>query len=241
MCDEWMPQLQYPLTWEDYQTLPRNPAYKYEYINGNLLLSPRPCHFHAELDLHAYQAEPVNLDGIHLRPMRPADRLALQKIFAWAFEHTQPFGSLNEERRLEAARTCLEKTWSHGDGPWVEEVSFVAAHEENDHPLGAIFITLLPGGDPANWDSFYWVGPPPPDCIMRHAGQPHLTWIFVAPVHGKRGLGSALLEAAVQALVQRNYATLWTTFMDGNLASMLWHWRNGFRLLGHPGSRRRRG
>jgi hypothetical protein len=35
------------------------------------------------------------------------------------------------------------------------------------------------------------------------------------------------------------FVQLATTFLVGNDASMLWHWRNGFQLLQYPNSRRR--
>jgi L-amino acid N-acyltransferase YncA len=54
-----------------------------------------------------------------------------------------------------------------------------------------------------------------------------------------RGIGSALLAASVRVLKAEGYHHLWSTFVSGNDSSMLWHWRNGFRLLPYPGSRRR--
>ena len=51
-------------------------------------------------------------------------------------------------------------------------------------------------------------------------------------------MGTALLAAAVNALLTMGFQQLLTTFMVGNDSSMLWHWRNGFRLLPYPGSRR---
>src|SRR5437588_294883 len=62
MCDEWMPALQLPLTWEQFLQLPRNPAYKYEYLEGKAFLSPRPSH---------YWAEPPPTDCIARRLGRP--------------------------------------------------------------------------------------------------------------------------------------------------------------------------
>jgi hypothetical protein len=49
-----------------------------------------------------------------------------------------------------------------------------------------------------------------------------------------------LLAAAGNALLELGYRELLTTFMLGNESSMLWHWRNGFRLLAYPGSFRHR-
>src|SRR5262245_18524120 len=54
MCDEWMPVLQLPLTIEQYHQLPRNPSYKYEYIQGKACLTPRARHYHALLDVASF-------------------------------------------------------------------------------------------------------------------------------------------------------------------------------------------
>jgi hypothetical protein len=81
-----------------------------------------------------------------------------------------------------------------------------------------------------------WPEPPPPDCVERRLGLPHLTWVFVGPWHSAHGVGSALLAVAVRELLALGYHELASTFLLGNESSMLWHWRNGFRLLPHPGS-----
>jgi hypothetical protein len=95
-------------------------------------------------------------------------------------------------------------------------------------------VTLLPPGDPCAWDSYSWPGPPPEDSIARRLGRPHLTWIFAA--RAGQGTGTALLAAAVRGLLGLGYTELASTFLLGNESSMLWHWRNGFRLLPYPGS-----
>jgi GNAT superfamily N-acetyltransferase len=83
-------------------------------------------------------------------------------------------------------------------------------------------------------DPLHWVEPPPPDWLGRGLGRPHLTWIFVGPWHAEHGIGSALLAAATQRLLAHRYRELASTFLLGNDASLLWHWRNGFRLLPNP-------
>jgi GNAT superfamily N-acetyltransferase len=160
-------------------------------------------------------------------------------LFADVFRHIQPYGSLPERARQEAARAALERTHRGGDGPWIKEASFVAW--QGGERAGAILITLLPPGDPCAWDSYRWLEPPPPNCIARRLGRPHLTWVFVSPTRAGWGTGTALLAAAVNSLLGLGFTELLTTFMIGNDSSMLWHWRNGFRLLAHPASPRRRG
>jgi GNAT superfamily N-acetyltransferase len=234
MCDEWMPPIRLTLTREQLRQLPRNAAYRYEWLDGEAHLRPRPRHYHALLDLRPIDGD----DAVPLRPVAADDWEALVPVFATAFRDIQPFGSLDDATLLEAARACLRRTATGGDGPWIETASFVADGPDGEGPAGAALVTLLPAGDPCDWDSYYWPAPPPPDCIARRLGRPHLTWIFVAPPLAGRGTGTALLAAAVRRLLGLGYTVLASTFLLGNDSSMLWHWRNGFRLLAHPGSSR---
>lgn len=225
-----MPTLKLPLTAEQFRRLPRNAAYRYDYADGHAVLRPQGRYYHALLDLRP-PGEPA---GVALRPVRDADLSELATLFAAAFTYLQPFGSLNDPTRLLAAQSCLEQTRAGGDGPWVRQASFVALAEDGVRPVGAVFITLLPEGDPGERGSYYWTEPPPPDCIERRLGQPHLTWIFVTPLRCGEGVGTALLAAAVRELMALGYSQMASTFLAGNDSSMLWHWRNGFRLLSYP-------
>jgi hypothetical protein len=114
----------------------------------------------------------------------------------------------------------------------------VATAEPTGEPTGAALVTLLPDGDPCDWDSYSWQTPPPADAVERRLGRPHLTWIFVASRRAAQGTGTALLAAVTRALVGLGYRELFSTFLLGNESSTLWHWRNGFRLLPYPGSLR---
>lgn len=235
-CDEWMPAIQVGMSLEQFHQLPRHPAYKYEFIDGRACLLPRPKHYHALLNLEPKEDGPESPSLHSIRRVCEPDLKALAEVFAAAFRRIQPFGSLEEEMLLEAARQSLARTRLGGDGPWLEQASFLA--EQGQKPAGAILITLLPGGDPCARESYYWDEPFPADGVAGRLGQPHLTWIFVAPELAGQGLGTALLAAAVRELHALGYGQLWSTFLRGNDSSMLWHWRNGFQLLSYPGSRR---
>jgi GNAT superfamily N-acetyltransferase len=242
MCDEWMPRLELPITFEQFRQLPRNAAYKYEYYHQRAWLNPRPRYYHALLDLEACAAAPLEGGSrkAKVRPVQPADWEGLASLFSAAFNRQQPFCGLDDDRALGAARKSLEYTRSGGDGPWIEQASFVATEGEGGPDVGAILLTLLPDSDPCGWNSYHWDEPPPPDALARRLGRPHLTWIFVSPFAAGRGVGTLLLSAAVRELLALGYRQLASTFLIGNDSSMLWHWRNGFRLLAHPGSWRRR-
>lgn len=230
------------MAFEQFQQLPRNAAYKYEYFDERAWLSPRPRYYHALLDLGPLAARP--LEGASrkakLRPVRPTDWEELAALFAAAFERQQPFCGLDDERALAAARKSLERARDGGDGPWIEQASFVAADGDAGHAVGALLATLLPDSDPSSWHSYHWTEPPPPDALARRLGRPHLTWIFVSPFEAGQGIGTLLLSAAVRQLLALGYKELASTFLIGNDSSMLWHWRCGFRLLAYPGSWRQR-
>jgi GNAT superfamily N-acetyltransferase len=240
MCDEWMDGQQLPLTIEQFHRLPRNAAYKYEYLHGTVFLSPRPKFFHALLDLTPLATRP--LDGAAstvLRPLRPDDWEGLVPLFGAAFRGVVPFGGLEDGPRREAAAKSLCFTRDGGDGPRIDRASFVAEEWEIARPIGAALVTLLPDEDPTEWNAFHWKEPPPPDCLERGIGRPHLTWIFVSPLETGRGVATALLNVVARELLGLGYRQLASTFLLGNDASMLWHWRCGFRLVTYAGSRRK--
>jgi GNAT superfamily N-acetyltransferase len=242
VCDEWMPPLELTINPEQFHHLPRHPAYRYEYHDGLARLSPRPRYYHALLDLTGLggaggAGSACAAGELALRPIASDDWEALALVFAAAFRQQQPFCGLAEGQRQEAARRSLEQTRSGGDGPWLEQASFQAV--EDGKVVGGLVPTLLPEADPIDPDSYYWPTPPPPDCLARRIGRPHLTWIFVEPRLAGRGVGTALLRAAARELLALGYRELASTFLLGNDSSMLWHWQAGFKLLPYSLSRRR--
>jgi GNAT superfamily N-acetyltransferase len=232
-----MPLVQLSLTPAQFTQLPRNAAYRYHYDDGQAWLNPRPRFYHAILDL-----PPNGLEGAAAVDIAPFDDEhdwePLVELFAEAFRHQQPFGGLSDGTRQVAVRRSLDQTRLGGDGPWIEEASYVAM-DGDGLIAGAVLITLLPLRDPTEWGAYHWNEPPPEDCIEKRLGRPHLTWIFVHPDLAARGVGTALLREACNTLVRMGFDSLLSTFMLGNDTSMLWHWRMGFRLLAHPASRRR--
>jgi GNAT superfamily N-acetyltransferase len=237
MCDEWMPVVKLAIPIDLFHQLPRNPAYKYEYFGSQAHLTPRPKFYHALVELARLPAAVPLPRDVTVRPVQEEDIIDLEHVFAGAFARQQPYASLEAERRLEAARLALAKVRSGVDGPWIRQASMVAV--DKAHPIGAIFITLLPDEDPAEWDSFHWRMPPPEDWRQSQLGRPHVTWVFVSPWQVGHGTGTALLAAAADVLRQMGYRQLASTFLLGNESSMLWHWRNGFELQAYPGSQRR--
>jgi GNAT superfamily N-acetyltransferase len=233
-----MPTIKLPIEPGAFLRLPRHASYRYHYRKGVAFLTPRAHFFHAILDLPGFlSSNSGQREDLSIGPIRDADWQPLSDLFAAAFRKQQPFSGLEDEPRREAGNQCLSLTRAGKDGPWIEAASYVAA--DDGRPVGAIFITLLPAGDPAERDSYYWDLPPPENALALRLGRPHLTWVFVDPNRAGQGIGTALLQAASRALIDLGYSELATTFLLGNDSSMLWHWRLGFRLLPFTESRRK--
>jgi len=240
MIDKWFKTIKLPITFKQWQKLPQNRAYKYEYFGGKAWLTPRPKSYHALLDLGEFSL-PLEMrpqDDTVIRPLADGDWKPMAKVFAASFHRVQPFASLTDKTREKAAKECLQATRGGAEGPLIAQASFVAALEANQAPVGAILITLLPERDPVDFDAWHWHQPPPDDALARRMGRPHLTWIFVSPWQAGYGVGMALLAAAVQGLIGLGYRELASTFLLGNESSTHWHWRAGFRLLAYAGSMR---
>ncbi len=225
MIDNWFDAVRLPISFKQFLALPTNPAYKYEYFANYALLTPRPKSYHASLDL-ALAEVPEGIEeeeGMTLRPLREDDWDHLAPVFSFAFHRVQPFASLDDKRRLEAARACLDKTRRGGDGAIVVEGCWVAVDQKSDKPVAAAFITLQPQDDGDSFD----------DRDFKAPLGPHLTWIFVSPMKARNGIGSMLLAAVVRGLLARGDKRLDSTFLLGNESSTLWHWRSGFQLRGY--------
>ena len=222
MIDDWYSMIKLPLTIKQFRRLPRNAAYKYEYFDGRAVLSPRPNGYYALLDLNTFAppfADVMPIERVAIRTLQEGDWTRMPALCAAAFHRVPPFAALKDKKRLKAAEDCLGRTREGGDGPIVDEACFVAV--EDDRPVGAILITL-----------------PRKHSVKEAVGLPNLTWVFVGPFHTRRGVGTALLDHAVQALRRLGYSRLVSAFLVGNESSMLWHWQAGFRLPEQPWSLR---
>lgn len=244
MLDRWFSVIKLPMSWRQFHRLPRNPAYKYEYFREAAWLSPRPKFHSARLELRRSPGGPpaeieVHREPIRFRRLEDRDWRRLSRVFSGSFHRVQPFESLSDRRRLEAARDCLKHTRDGHDGPIIGPACYVASLEKTGRPIGAVLVTLVPPVDLEDFWTLQWKTPPPPDGVQRRLGHAHLTWIFVGPRFAGYGIGTALLEHASAGLIELGYTELVSSFIEGNDSSMLWHWRNGFRLLPYAGSRRR--
>lgn len=237
MLDKWAKTIKLKLSWDDFHRLPQNPAYKYEYSDGEAWLSPRAKLYHAVLELADFRSPEPDLlnDQVQIRRLEDQDWDNLPAVFASAFAHVSPFAYLDDEEQLAAARDCLDFTRSGGNGQMIPDATLVAVDPEDGSVVGGFLVTLVP--DIPLSDVHF--GHVPKKRVA--AGQklvPHLTWVFVKFWSARHGIASAMLVRAVESLRRLGYARLTTTFLLGNESSTLWHWRTGFRLAAYPMSQR---
>lgn len=129
---------------------------------------------------------------------------------------------MSDERRQEMAGDALAEVIDECDGPLLSHACCIAL-TSGKHTVGACIVT-----EPTDTSDV-------PD-LMR--SQPHLTWIFIARLFARSGLGTAMLRHALSRLQANGRHTLFSTFLIGNNASALWHWECDFKLLANPYSMR---
>ena len=240
MLNDWFVDFSMDLSWKSFCLLPRHPAYRYEYQQDRCRITGRPVYYHARLDLGKSRAICTADDSIAIEDctqLTVVDWAKLTLLFASAFSRTVPFSQLIKEDRPTAAKQTLERTRTGLDGPWVKAASHIIRSEESGKPVGASLVTLLPSDDLVDFDSNLWHVTAPTDAVESRWGVPHLTWIFIDPQHTRQGLAAHLLQHSAASLKQLGYSTLLSTFLLGNDASLLWHWKMGFQLLSHVTSR----
>lgn len=223
-----------PMTWQTFEALPRCPGYKIEHLSGETFLTPRDDCARARLLLA--EASPASDEPeMAVRRLVAEDWALLVPTFAHAFRCVPPFETLDDDEAEAALRECLEATRRGEDGPLIEPACLVAdGRPETPELRGALLVTLLPGREGGGDWRWQWRQPPPPDAVERRLGRPHLTWVFVHPFARRRGVASALLVEAAAALRRLGFAELASTTLAANVSSVLWHWRQGFRLLPAP-------
>jgi GNAT superfamily N-acetyltransferase len=236
--DRWFRPVRVPMSFESYNRLPRHPAYKFEFWDGQLRITPRWKSHSMFRTLGPPEARERGDDAanVSIRPLVISDWDVLPEVLAIAFRDAPPLGMLGSRRRLWAARDWLRDTRDGGGGPLVEPACVVAVdREDNARVLGALLVTLMVG-----WTRSWYakrrvaVAPSPPE-LSEGREQPQISWIFVHPLAGRKGVATALLRIAASELWSSGYRELASATDGGNVASMAWHWRNGFCLLPQSG------
>ncbi len=221
------PRIELPITIEQFHTLPRNAAYRYEYLGDRAVLTGRPKSYSCVRDTGVVTAP----RSFGLEPLPAREIPGLEDLFLVACRQTQPFESLDAEHSRLCARDCLNRVVAGREGPVVEDACFQAfSPKDTGETVGAALVTLAHEDMLTKPFTGEWKDAPA-DAVARRLGCPHLTWVFVNQWAQRRGIGTALLVRVLRVLHEMGYQHLASTFSQDNVPSAMWHWRNGFRLL----------
>ncbi len=102
----WFRPVRAPMSIASYRRLPRHPAYKFEYWDGQLRITPRWNSHAMFLPLRSPEEAVVpELEGASIRPLQNSDWDVLPNVLALAFADAPPLSVLRGRRRVWAART----------------------------------------------------------------------------------------------------------------------------------------
>ncbi len=235
MLPDWFVPAQIRMTWEEFQKLPRHPAYRYEYRNGELRQSGRPilrnCRIKTEFQAASKVDDRIEALRLSFADLKNFNGQALTTLFKQAFARSAPYFSLSPAELDQAVQDHFLSVLQAHPWPIAWSASRLLLKESSNEPVAASVVTLVPD---ANWTDFTdpkWQQQAPPDALEKCWGHPHLTWIFVSPQYQRHGIGSILLSEARNEVRNLGYRNLFSTFLVGDYESMLWHWKQGFELI----------
>lgn len=190
-----------PMSFAEWELLPYQPGWKYEYEDGCAHITPS--------HQVAVATAPVTPRRVQapcpLRAVRPEDELLLLAIYQEAFADNQAFCDFSAEGFLAEARRDLRESFRGSRGALLP-ASRVAVDSKaaNATPIGAALLSR---------DSGYG---------------PVLDLIFIRPEWQRRGLATALAATAMNALYEAGEKTVTSCYQLANVASQTWHQGFGF-------------
>jgi len=189
------------MRFEDWELLPYQPGWKYEYWGGCAHITPN---HQTAVTVATVTPRPVTAPCV-IRPVRPNDATPLLAVYLAAFADNQAFCDYTDEKMHDAARRDLCESFTGHRAPLLAAARVAVATEAPDTPLvGAALLSR-----------------------DREYG-PVLDLLFVHPTWHRRGLATALVASAMNALHQADERTLTSVYQLANPTSQAWHRTFGF-------------
>jgi len=189
------------MSFEEWERLPRTPGWKWEYYDG--CAHVRPNHQYA-VTTAAVARRPVN-SPCALRRVLPEDEAALLAVYLEAFADDAVFCDYTDEQLLQAARADLRESFGGRRAPLL--------------PASRVALAVEPAGPQL-------VGA----ALLSQEGTygPVLDLLFIRPAWQHRGLATALVSSAMNALHEAGESVLTSCYQLANLPSRAWHRAFGF-------------
>jgi GNAT superfamily N-acetyltransferase len=190
-----------PMSFEEWELLPYQPGWKYEYWDGRAHITPN---HQTAVTTAPVTPRPVNAPCA-LRPVLPEDQALLLAVYMEAFADNQAYCDYTDTAFLDAARCDLRESFTGHRAPLLAAARVAVATEASGAPLvGAALLSH-----------------------DREYG-PMLDLLFIRSLWQRRGLATALVASAMNALHQAGEATLTSCYQLANTASQAWHRGCGF-------------
>ena len=161
------------MRFEDWELLPYQPGWKYEYWGGCAHITPN---HQTAVTVVPVTPRPVTAPCA-IRPVRPDDDIALLAVYLAAFADNQAFCDYTDERMYDAARRDLRESFTGRRAPLLAAARVAVDAETVDTPLvGAALVSR-----------------------DRQYG-PVLDLLFMHPTWHRRGLATALVATSHERL-----------------------------------------
>lgn len=190
----------------DLQRLPRHPDWKYELVDGELLLSHRP----SSIDLVRSTALPVKGESgpeVDLLDIQ-SDEAAVWQFLLATWQGEEPYCYMDPTEVESIIGEAIGRSWDRLTSP-----SGVCVRDD-DGMAGVLLLT-----EPHRYSD---------------RTNPVITWLTVRYEVRMTGIASAMLATTVSALRAAGVEGVDSGTSPANRASIQWHWRHGFTPLPDP-------
>jgi GNAT superfamily N-acetyltransferase len=205
-----------PMTWEEFEVMPRKLGWKHEYWDGQAHLSPahRVVTVSVEIQPRPVTSPPFRESSTPFReqacPIRAVDEgdeAQLIAAYVAAFKDTFEFCDWKPEKIAVAAQKDIQNFFAGKRG----------------RPLPASRLAVAPEGESVVGAALI---------IEQSDGVPLLDMLLVIPEWQRKGLGTALVSAAINELYRAGMKRLESRYLLGNEGSQAWH--QGFGFVEEP-------
>lgn len=187
-----------PMTIAEFHMMPRQLGWKHEYWDGQAHIMP--SHSGVVTATVAVQPRPVRASCM-IRPVTEADLPGLYPAYLAAFQDTIDYCDWQLPDIETAAHENLTNFFAGKRG------QPLSAAQVAIHAATVVGAALL---------------------VQKRNGQPFLDLLFVVPDWHRKGVATALVATALNALAAAGYQSLVSRFWLGNVESRTWHHNFGF-------------
>jgi L-amino acid N-acyltransferase YncA len=190
-----------PMSVAEWEILPYQPGWKYEYWNGCAHITPN---HQTAVTVAPVTPRPINAPCA-IRHVLLEDEAPLLTVYLEAFADNQAFCDYTNEQFLDAARRDVRDSFTGRRAPLLAASRVAVATEATgDQLVGAALLSRDQGYGPV------------------------LDLLFIRPQWQRHGLATALVATAMNALHQAGERTLTSCYQLANPASQAWHGAFGF-------------